>query len=376
MTYSWARLSEIMNNRPEPETATRRELGWMFVGSIALRVAILLAVTLVFGVSFKRYSEWADGKSYLWMAQAYAGSPPSWLREYDHRVFPGFPALLAVAYLMKLPLAWTALVITWVSSGLSAVFAARLFKDRRMGWAMVTMTPQFVLNGAMVMTESIMMATMLGGLLLARQRRNWLGGLIAGFSGLVRPMACFAVIGQMLSEIRAKRWRTAISYGGCAALTVVVAMALLQWKTGDALQGPRVYANNDWAYGGHMFDWPFHALIFTIFHEKMRWWLMAYILVHVPLVLFACVVLWRKYRLDKSQPEALVNLMAPWLWGNTLFVLCVGSHWALLQFARFILVALPPLLWVFLPYLPRRPRGWFLLAGFSYLAAVGTFAFI
>lgn len=361
---------------PGDARAAAKELRWMFAAAIALRVAVFLTMTLVFGFSLKRYSEWADGKSYLWMAQAYAGSPPSYLREYDHRVFPGFPAILAIVFMLKLPLAWTALGISWICSGLSAVFTARLFNDRRMGWAMVTLTPQYVLNGSMVMTESIMMALMLGGLLLAQRKQNWLGGIVAGISGLVRPMACFAVLGQCVHEIRARRWRPALTYGGVAALTVALAMVVLQWKTGDALQGPRVYASHDWAYGGHMFDWPFHSLVATIFGEKMRLWKLTYILLHVPLVLYACVVLWKRYRREHDVPDALVNLMGPWLWGNTLFVVCVGSHWALLQFARFILVALPPLLWVYLPYLPRRPRGWILWAGFSYFGAVGTFAFI
>lgn len=345
----------------------------MFAVSVLLRIAVFLTMTVVLKMSVRDFAEWADGKSYLWMAQSFAGSPPPYLREYDHRVFPGFSMILAPFFLIGLPLQWVGLAISWISSGLAAVWAAKVFDDRRIGWGMAVLTPQYVMNGSMVMTESLMMALTLGGLLLARNKRHVLGGVVAGVGGLVRPMVCFSVLGQMALDARAGRWRKALTYGVSAAVMLGVALAFLQWRTGDALQGPRVYATHKWAYGGQMFDWPMHSLLFTARNEDIPLEKLAYILLHLPIVFFACGRIVSQYLHDKGKSDPFFALNAPWLLGNTLFVVCVGSHWALLQFARFILVALPPTLYVFRSWLPKRPAGWLIWAIVSYFLAVITF---
>lgn len=358
------------------ECASPREFAAMFTVAVALRVLVFVLMIVWGGFAVRDYAEWADGKSYLWMAQTIGGAPPPYLREYDYRVFPGFPALLSLAFLLKLPLAWVALTINWLTAGLSAVFAAKICNDRRIGWAVATFTPQWLLDSSMAMTESMMVCLMLGGVLLAQRKRGVLGGVLSGLGGLVRPMVCFAVIGQMVQDAWQRRWRQAFLHGLAAAVTVGAGYLILQLTTGDALRGPRVYATHEWAYGGHMFALPGYSIYATTRYEHVPPWTLAYILVHVPIVLAACLMLLVQWWRDRERADPLLPLMAPWLWTNTFFVLCVGAQWGLLQFPRLILVALLPLLWTFRAWLPRRAAGYVIFAAISVFISVTMFTLI
>ncbi len=367
-----------MDPADRDESAGTRELMIMFGVAVFLRIAVFMTMTSVYGFTVQDFAEWQDGKSYLWMAQTFAGSPPAFLREYDHRVFPGFPAILALVYAVGLPLTWTALAINWLCSGLAAVFAAKLFDDRRIGWVLATLTPQYILNGSMAMTESLMMALMLGGLVLAHRNKTWAGGLAAGLGGLVRPMIAFSVFGQIVSDLRSGRVRRGLLYGASAAGMVGVGLLVLQYKTGDVLRAAQVQANHKWAYGGQVFDWPFRSLIRTAIDrraiEQMTYSLeqVVYFLAPVPIVLLGCVLLYMQWRRVGFKRDPMLALCAPWLWANTLFAACIGTSWALSQFQRFLLVALPPLAWAYRAWLPRRPAVWLMCAILSYGFAIIT----
>jgi hypothetical protein len=330
-------------------------------------------MTVAGGFSVRGYAEMADGISYMSMARVLAGYSPASITEYDHRVFPGLPGLLSLAVLLRMPLEWAALGLSWSCSGLSAVFSAMLCKDRRMGWAVATLTPQWVMNGSMIMSEALMLALMLGGLLLARSNWGVAGGLVAGAAGLTRPMTGFAVIAQQFSDYRSGHQRRALMFGAAAALTVVAGVAIVQWRTGDALEGARLYATHPRAYAGQLLDWPFHAFLVTAFWTDMVFTRFLYVMIHLPLVLFACIRLATRWRRAIERDDSLLAMMTLWLLGNTLFVACIGSRFAFHIYPRFILAALPPLLWAYLPELPRTRFGWMLCAIMSYLVAVTIF---
>lgn len=372
-----------MTDYARPQTAapgdtgtTGREYVAMFGVAVTLRMAVFLIMVLAGGLSVRDFAEWADGKSYLWMAQAIGGSPPVYLRDYDYRVFPGFPTLLSLFFMLKLPLAWMALATNWIAAGISAVLAARICSDRRIGWAFATLTPQFVLDTSMGMSESTMTCLMLAGVLLAQRGRERWGGFFAGLGGLVRPMVCFAVMGQMVQDAVARRWKRALSHGVAAAATVGLGYALLQLTTGDALRGPRVYATHEWAYGGQMFMLPGHSIYLTTRWGDVPPLTLAYIWVHIPIVLFACLMLLVQWYRHRDKPDPLLPLMAPWLWTNTLFTLCVGAQWGLLQFPRLILVALLPLVWTYRDFLPKRAAGWVICGAVSVFFSVIMFTLI
>ncbi|HEY8668683.1 MAG TPA: hypothetical protein VIL86_18695 [Tepidisphaeraceae bacterium] len=358
----------------------RRELTWMFAAAVALRLAVFMTVLAVLHVSVKDFADKADGKSYLRYAQVMCGEKPAELRDYDMRVFPGYPALIALLHHAGLPVEWAALGISWLAAGAAVVFGALLFRDRRIGWGMVMLTPQYLLNGGMVMTESLLLALLVGGLYFAiRGRTAWtaivFGGILAGAAGVVRPMACFGVLGVIAYEfVRRRGWR-GLAFGAVAAAVVLAAMLVMHLLWGDALQSAHIYSNDKSAYNGELFTWPFKSLVTTVLftQPRPRLWKIAYILPHVPLVLAACaIVLWR-WRNDCKEPEPLAALCGPWLLGNTLFVLCVGSVWGFAVFQRLILVALPPMLWAFQPLLPKKPLGWWALGAISFAIAVCLF---
>src|SRR5690242_5986518 len=74
----------------------------------------------------------------------------------DRRVFPGYPLLIAIGNLVGIPLPWSAMLITLLTAAFSCGLAATLCADKRIGWAMATLTPTNLLNTTMVMNEAAM----------------------------------------------------------------------------------------------------------------------------------------------------------------------------------------------------------------------------
>jgi hypothetical protein len=331
-------------------------------------------VTLWFHVPLDRYVTKGDTASYVATARAMLGDDGG-MTEYDRRVFPGYPAMIAAAGWLGASLPWAALGITWLSAGAAAAGAAALFRDRRIGWAMVALIPHYPINSSMGMTEAPLLALTLGGMLLARHgggARAGCSGALLGFAGLVRPVACFGVLGQMGVDVLRRRWRPALVVGAVSGIVVIGGILALHAWTGDVLRGVRVYANNPGAYGGRMFVWPFKSLIFTpLYDPQVSIGRVVYIWAHVVATLAAIAVLARRCLRRPSDPLDVLSLM--WLAGNTLFVLCIGSYWGFQHFPRFIIPAMPALLWALRCALPIRWYLWApLFAGIFVMAVLGV----
>src|SRR5438105_11327160 len=114
----------------------------------------------------------------------------------------------------------------------------------------------------------------------------------------------------------------------------------------------------------------------TPIRDGVAAWRVAYVWSYVLVTLAACWIVVRDLRRRQSGSEeylADLRLSAPWLVGNTIFTLFIGHIWGFYQFHRFILVALPPLLWVFREYYPKRWAGWLVVGAVSFtLALVGV----
>jgi hypothetical protein len=352
---------------------TSRDLTTIFFAALALRIAVF--VTVVFGLHFnvKQYTNWIDGKSYLRMARVMHREDVPELRAYDQRVFPGYPAMIAACQYLGLPLSWSALGISWLCSALAAVFGAMLFKDRRIGWGLATLTPQWVLNGSMVMSEAPALCFSLAGLLLAERCKGILGGAFAGIAGLVRPMTCFGVMAEAISLWTRRKFLQGLLFGIAAAAVVGAGLVTLKLTLGDPLRSARTYATHDMAYGGSVIEWPFASIIRVLRSGEIPWWKSAYIGAHVPLALAGCVMIGLMVWRNGWRSDPRLSLSAPWLWINTLFALCVGAQWGFLEFQRMILMALPALLFAFLPLLPDKPIFWRMMALGSWFTAVAAF---
>ncbi len=353
----------------EDRVPDRRDLLWIAAAAFSLRVAVVVCVMAHYHVSLADYSRRGDGESYIRYAKAMLGDA-SEMTEYDQRVFPGYPAMIAGLHLIGMPYPVAALGIDWVAAAVAAALAAAVFRDRRVGWAMVMLVPHYLINSTMAMTEAPVLALILGGLLFVQSQRFVLAGIVFGFAGLVRPMACFAVLGAMLyCVVSGWRWRGILS-GVVAAVVVAIGVGLLHRWTGDGLRGVRIYHDSPGAYGGRMIVWPFESLVMTPIREQVAVWKIAYIWIHVVIVLGACVALGRA--MVRKRSGAVVSMAGAWLIGNTIFVLCIGSGWGFNHFPRFCIPAQPALFYALRPVLPRGWVWWGLFAVGSFMTAVFT----
>jgi hypothetical protein len=349
-------------------SATGRSLCVLFAIAVLLRVGVFLSASQVYHIPLAQYAVKGDGGSYLAYASAILGDS-SQLTEYDRRVFPGYPGLIAFGHLCGLSLALSALLIDWVAAGVAVVAAGLLFGERRVAWAMVFLIPHYLTNSSLAMSEAPLLAfTLVGLLLIVRSRHALMGGVLLGFAGLIRPMACFAVMGVMLALLAERRVRDSLISAACAAAVFGAGVLTLYLLSGDALWGVRIYHDSPRTYGGEIFVLPFQSLLTTPIREHVSVGFVVYIYAHVVIVLGACALLaWRALR--GSSTISLDLLSLGWLAGNTLFQLCIGSGWGFRHFPRFAIPAQPALFWGLRPYLPRRVWPWVVAGcGISYMA--------
>jgi hypothetical protein len=250
-----------------------------------------------------------------------------------------------------------------------------IFRDRRLGWAMALLTPSYLLYSTMAMSEPTLLALSLGGIAIVRCNRDVLGGGLLGAAGLIRPMAFFAVLGVLFERVRQNR-RSAGVIAIAAAGAMAAGLLFHQFWSGNALQNVQIYATDKRTYAGQLFTWPFESLIMTPIRTEVASWKVAYVWSYVVVTLTACwIVLRDLVRPDTKSAQDLMNLRlcGPWLVGNTTFTLLIGHIWGFHQFHRFILVALPPLLWVFRKYYPKHWSGWVFVGALSVaIALVGV----
>jgi hypothetical protein len=356
---------------PPPKRPSGRELAAIAATALILRIVLCVGALQRYDLSMHDLSHLRDGDSYIRVAAAMRGDE-SELKPFDRRVFPGYPGLIALLRSLGANQDTAALALNWLAGAAAAVLSAVVFRDRRVGWGMAVLTPSYLMYSTLAMSEPTLMAFIMGGLAAALSGHVLIGGLLLGYAGLIRPVACFAVVGCMAYAFAGKKPRRAI-ITGAAALAVVAAgvLALQAWR-GDALEGLRMYASDDRAYGGEPLTWPFKSLIVTPLAQKTALWKVVYIWAHVAVTLFGCAVaallIRGRGRLAKGaacNDAALPWLAWPWLWGNTLFVLCVGAHWGFHEFHRFMTPALPPLLWVLRRWIPSSRIFWAVVAALS-----------
>jgi hypothetical protein len=342
------------------------------VCAFVLRVTVFLVITRGLGFSFQAYTEAADGRSYQNYARAILGDRAD-LTEYDARVFPGYPALIAGTSLVtRLPVAVSGLLVTWIAASLAAMFSAMLFRDRRIGWAMVMFIPHWPINSSLVMAEAPMLALATGGLIVglnekATAARALLAGTLLGAAALVKPAACFALAGLVVACWMGRRRALAGFIAVAAAIVVLAGSAGVRHITGSALFGAAVYSQNPSAYGGRIFGWPFEALIETVVRAHPPVGRVGYVWAHVLLVLVACGIL--AGRLLRGKPaagERLLNVSAfCWIVGNSLFTLCIGSGpfgWGFYHFPRFTIPAMPAAFWAIRRVWPSKTWIWVCIA--------------
>jgi hypothetical protein len=348
----------------------RGELFWIALFTVALRVTVFFAARSHGHLSMADYTARGDTASYTaWAAVMTGDRPLASLDPYDRRVFPGYPALIAVVHLTRIPLPWAAALVTWISAGIAAAAAGKVFSDARVAWAMTCLIPHYLINSTLGMSEAPMLALTTVALLASQRDKTLLSGFLFGFAGLVRPVACFAVIGVVFALWREKKPRRGLIIASAALATVAVGMLVMKLWTGDAFTGPRTYATHPDAYAGHMIQWPLQAMFTVPFTEPTAPWRLVYNWIHAGLVVLGSILLGLRLLRDK-RPLPRDAVAFPWLAGNTLFTMCVGAPWGFRHFPRFTIPAAPPLFWALREWLPRRPVWWVLIAAVLFWPAV------
>jgi hypothetical protein len=271
-----------MVSSPTPQ---RTELLAIAIFAIVLRLGVFITGMFAAPMTLADYTSKGDTTSYIAVAAAMTGERSlQSLDDYDRRVFPGYPAMIAVVHLARVPLPIAALCVTWISAGVAAAAAARVFADARVGWAMTCLIPHYLINSSLGMSEAPLLGVVCLALVLSQGNRIFFAGVLLGFAALIRPMALFPLIGIIFLLLRERRWaRMILLCVGFAATSVAGFWAMQMW-TGDALHGIHVYANHPGAYAGHMVVWPLQALLAARDQTIPR---ILYIWLHVIITLFA-----------------------------------------------------------------------------------------
>ncbi len=341
---------------------------WIALLALALRVCVFAAASWRLGLSTEGYANLYDGRSYLITARAIADDRRNF-DDYQGRVFPGYPAMIAVLHLVRIPWHIAALGLDWIAAIAAAAMSAMLFGDRRIGLAMATLIPHYLMNSTLAASEAPMLALTVGGLLAAKSKcasdekmaGDLAGGVLLGLAGLVRPVACFAVLGYAASREKTPKWKIAVLPAAAGIVVILALIGIHTWR-GDPLANVRTQIESPGAYNGQLFTWPFHSLIVTPFEHAVPWPRIVYIWLHVILTLAGCI-LGLPLLLGDSTP--LDRLAAVWLLANTAFVLCLGNVWGFECFHRFTVPALPALFWIIRQGLPKGIGVWVVIGGAS-----------
>ena len=377
-----------------PQAPSGRDLLIIAAVAVFVRFELFTATTLGAGWSSSTFATLYDGPSYLRMAASML-DPSTVVAHLDRRVFIGYPALIALAGLAHLPLSYAALTISWLASGITAGASGALFQDRRIGWALAFFPPSFLMFSSTAMSEPAMLAfIVLGAYLIVQRERYVIGALLLGYAGVIRPVACFAVLGvlaalayrwrvrqreihkletmrpQLLAPFRKRGASPVFLVAAIAGAVVIAGFAALRIWRGDAFEGVKIYARSDATFADHILAWPFSSLVMTPLRTAVPLWKVAYVWAYVAFVLIGCALATRRiWSLWASQSYELVILATVWLLCNTAFVLCTGSVWGFHYFDRHLLAALPPLVWAYSDFYPRRRARSISLGALSTLAA-------
>lgn len=352
----------------DSDRPTRNRMIILVLVAATVHAAFFIAAASFSHLTWSQQAHFGDSDQYVRYGQAIAGHATT-LSEYDKRLFFGAPLAIAGMIRVGIPGGAAAVLQSWAGSCIAVAASAYLFESVTIGLAVALLLPDYLLVSSVVASEGLMLGLTTAGLAFARRRKQIvLGGLLLGAAGVVRPMACFAVIGYAAAEVSEKRYRNAIVLGLSSLAVVLLGMAAMRYFTGDALESLHVYRDHPTAYDGHLLDWPMHAIIHYSTHYPIDKSKLLYVWVNVVFLVVALAALAAGPRAGTS----LGRLSLVWAAGNSLLCVCLGSAWAYLCFPRFICGAEPALLFGVRRFLPpaRQWWAWLLIGGASFAVAL------
>jgi hypothetical protein len=298
-----------------------------------------------------------DNSNYLALADFIRSWSPTNSLGYQH--FWGYPYfIVAVSSILHLPSLEAMLGISLLSSTLTCLLLHRLYGGLvAVAFGLVSST--WILLSVFGGSEPLFVALLFASFLAARRERWFLAIFLGCVATTVRPIGIlmpFALIGSLLWQ---RNWSAAARCCVIALATMVAYLVPVYLLTGDALAQPRLYSA-DWrvhhfslAHSG-ILTFPALRLVqgFYNLHDRWNSWPAAVLrFFWILTTIGGAILLWTP-RLARKLP--LVERIFGCAY--TAFLVCYNFDYIALYIPRFILPALPLVLFVARKWIPQDRR--------------------
>jgi hypothetical protein len=346
----WRPAEHISNWKREPKL-------WELLLLVAIG-CVLFDVTLsAFGGWRGSVVNFGDNAAYLQGARAIR----NWdFHGIDTQHFLGYPySIVAISLAFHLPLDLTLSLVATAASVVSTLLVAHLFGT----WvaAYFALTNLFWLQISFLGgSEPLAVALVLAGFWTFRKGHPLWAALLASLATTVRPLMFLALVGIGLALLFQKRYA---KFLGALCLGLAIGLFYV-WPLahyfGDPLLTVHSYTSRDYGavnvHGphGHLFGWPFHAIIVGTLVYPAPWTNLVLTFSWIALVLAGVGAMFlRDYRrYARAYPQEAIFVC--------LFLIAVFCYdyliWARSNFMRFSIPVMPFIFFALLRWLPKDRR--------------------
>jgi hypothetical protein len=318
---------------------------------IVLSFLLFVLVVSLMRNYFVAVDDFGDSQAYMNLASA--------IRHWDFygiviKQFWGLPyAMAALSKLTGLSDRTALLVFSFGPSMLAGLMARRLWN----GWIaayFAILNFDWLQRSCLGGSEPLFVCLLFAAFISVRRERWLLASLLASLATVVRPLACFALVGIGLSLLWKRDFR---KFGVATAIGLLVGALYaipLAAHFGDPLATVNSYHDKAWA-GGRVFGFPFYAIIKGTLLELPPWTNLIFSFGWIFLVSGAVIVMAKSAQFRAYCRTHMVEtlFLVPYLW-------CLYTynypHWARGNFARFAIPILPFVFLSLYRWLPKDRR--------------------
>jgi uncharacterized protein (TIGR03382 family) len=298
-----------------------------------------------------------DNSNYLALADFIRKWTPTTSINYQH--FWGYPYfIIAVSSILHMPSLQALVVISLTSSIVTCLLLHQLYGGFvAVAFGMVSST--WILLSVFGGCEPLFTALLFAAFLAARRERWILAVCLGCAATTVRPIGILMPLALLASLLWHRNWKAAARSCAVALAAAVAYMIPVYLLTGDALVQPRLYSS-DWQVHEFPFAHPgiltFPALRllqgFYYLHDRWNSWPAAGLrLTWIVTAVGGAILLWTSRRsIELPLVERIFGC------AYMTFLLCYNFDFIALYIPRFILPALPLLLFAVRKWIPRDRR--------------------
>jgi hypothetical protein len=278
---------------------------------------------------------------------------------FDYQHFWGYPYfIIAVSSVLHITSLQALVVISLTSSVITCLLVHRLYGGL-VAVAFSVVSSAWILLSVFGGVEPLFVAFLFASFLAARRER-WLLSIFLGcIATTVRPIGALAPLAVLASLLWRRQWKV-VAQGSAVALAMATAYLIpIQLLTGDAFFQIKLYSA-DWQAGSFPFahrgilTFPMLRLVQGFFYMHERWssvpasgFRFAWILIAAG----GAIVLWiPRYSRELPLPERIFGC------AYTTFLVCYNFGDITIYILRFIVPALPLILFTVRKWIPRNRR--------------------